>query len=429
LAANSLAVGDVLRIRLWGVYSTAALAPTLTGKIKFGSTTMLNTGALTAVALVSDGGWSVNADFTVTAIGAGGTVESQGYAEFATAATTGLSVNATNTAAVSLDTTASQAITVTVQWSASSASNSITLREMSIEQMRVASLSGSAGGGINARLTLTSGTPVTTADVTGATNVYWTPYGGNTVTLWNGSAWTSYTLTEVTIALGTITNARPYDVFGFVSAGAPAAEILAWTSDTARATAVTLQDGRYCKSGDKTRLYLGTFRTTSTTTTEDSAGGVTTQVGGKRFLWNYYNRVARAIAVIDTTASWSYTTNTVRQANAASGNKVEYVCGIDEDICSAILNAQWFGFSSSTRGANAGIGLDSTTTFKRFAQRAYSSAGSSITIICVLTTSYAEQSGSGYHYLSWNESGADGTSNFAGLNNGQQCGLQAWIKA
>lgn len=62
-------------------------------------------------------------------------------------------------------------------------------------------------------------------------------------------------------------------------------EHAAWTDDTTRATAVTLQDGRYCKSGDKTRLLLGTFSTTSATTTEDS--------DRNRHLSNVYNRVTR----------------------------------------------------------------------------------------------------------------------------------------
>ena len=120
------------------------------------------------------------------------------------------------------------------------------------------------------RLTLTSGTPVTTSDVTGATSIYYTPYISNVISLWTGYRWQPIEFSEYTLALGTLTSGKPYDVFAYLSSGVLALEMLAWTNDTTRATAITIQDGRYCKSGDKTRLYLGTFYTTATTTTEDS---------------------------------------------------------------------------------------------------------------------------------------------------------------
>lgn len=55
-----------------------------------------------------------------------------------------------------------------------------------------------------------------------------------------------------------------------------------WQS-RARQTDITLQDGKYCKSGDKTRLHLGSFRASSTTQTLST--------GQYRYLWNRYNQV------------------------------------------------------------------------------------------------------------------------------------------
>lgn len=132
-AGGSLAAGNVIRVTMYGVYGTALIAPTLRGKLKLGSTTLLDTGALTTVAGVANAGWSAFALLVVTAVGTGGTVEAQGFAQFATAATTGLSVNISNAAAVSVDFSVSQAMTMTAQWSASSASNTISLREALIE--------------------------------------------------------------------------------------------------------------------------------------------------------------------------------------------------------------------------------------------------------------------------------------------------------
>lgn len=253
------------------------------------------------------------------------------------------------------------------------------------------------------RLTTESGVPVSTTDRTAQTTLYFTPYLGNQISLWDGAAWTVYTFTETSLALGTITAAQCYDVFGYVSAGALALEMLAWTNATTRATAVTLQDGRYCKSGDKTRLYLGTFYTTSTTTTEDSAGGTTASVGGKRYVWNYYNRVSRMAKVIET-GNWTYNNTTTRQANADAGNQVEFVIGIEEGI----VTAQVIGTASFTNAGdgNLAIGLDSTTT------------SSDLVASCVgpgsgnayfpLTATFAKNTGIGRHYLAWLERGRNG---------------------
>jgi hypothetical protein len=278
------------------------------------------------------------------------------------------------------------------------------------------------------RLTLTTGVPVTTSDVTGATSVYYTPYVHDTIALWDGARWIPVTFTETTEALGTLTSGLPYDVFGFLSSGVLDLEKLAWTNGTTRATAVTLQDGRYCKSGDKTRLYLGTFYTTSTTTTEDSAGGTTTQVGGKRFLWNMYNQRNRFAGVKDTSAAWVYKTGTWRQANGATGNKVEFILGL-----AGPLNAQNLVSvacsNNATRGG-VGIGLDSTTAPTGFSQAAYNGATATYTI-AASNGRFSVVAAAGYHYVAQLEIGATGTDcQFDGNDaTSGQTGLTAWFDA
>lgn len=202
------------------------------------------------------------------------------------------------------------------------------------------------------RLTLTTAVPVTTSDVTGASTLYYTPYQGNHVSLYNGSAWITYTFTERSLALSGLTADKNYDVFLYNNAGTLTLELsAAWTNDTTRADALTTQDGVYVKSGATTRLYLGTFRSTATTTTEDSAA--------KRFLWNWYNPVHKAVRCQDTTNSWTYTTLTYRQKNASSNNQVAVVNGM--------LGRQ-INLISNSVSANAGsvdrlsaIGMDSTS--------------------------------------------------------------------
>jgi hypothetical protein len=298
------------------------------------------------------------------------------------------------------------------------------VRQVNVIQDDLDAVSG-GGHAVHGRLTLESGVPVSTTDQTGKTTVYFTPYRGNQIDLWDGSAWTRYTFTETSLALGTITSGKNYDVFGYQSSGTLTLEMLAWTNDTARATAVTLQDGRYCKSGDKTRLFLGTFRTTSTTTTEDSAGGSVTQVGGKRFLWNYYNRTRRFFGVFDSTSSWSYTTAAWRQANNTAANKIEYVCGMQESIVEGVLCANVNQSTNSTVGLVA-IGLDSTTATSGLVAEAINSNTAAVNQ--AMTVPYYQNALLGYHYLAWLEYGYAGGGSFQGSLNGCLSGFLAGIE-
>lgn len=252
------------------------------------------------------------------------------------------------------------------------------------------------------RLTLTSGAPVTTSNVAGATSIYCAPYKGNQIGLYTGSAWVIRSSSEFSLALGTLTSGKPYDVFCYDNSGTPTLEFLVWTSDTTRATALAYQDGILVKSGDATRRYLGTFYTTSTTTTEDSET--------KRYLWNYYHRVKRTMRRVETTASWTYTTNTFRQANGSSSNQVECVLGVSEDAVN--VNVTSSCVNSSTVSVMVGIGVDSTTI-----NSAVSNGGITINAshACAQSAVYDGIVSAGRHYFAWLEaSEAGGTTTWYG---------------
>lgn len=189
------------------------------------------------------------------------------------------------------------------------------------------------------RITLTSGTPVTTTDVTGAATIYCTPYKGSRISLYTASGWVTYQSAEFSLALSGLVNGRPYDVFCYSNAGVPTLEFLAWTSTTARATALVYQDGILVKSGATTRRYLNTFYTTSATTTEDSQAN--------RYLWNYYNRISRPILKQAASASWTYAASPWRQAQGSTANQINFVIGVAEDTVNATV----------TTGAIASVAL------------------------------------------------------------------------
>lgn len=267
---------------------------------------------------------------------------------------------------------------------------------------------------VEGRLTLTTALPVTTADVTAAVSVFFTPYHGNRIALYDGSStWNIRTFTEITIALGTITSGRPYDIFCYDNSGTVACDSpVAWTSGTARATALTTQDGVLVKTGATTRRYIGTFYTTSTTTTEDSYA--------KRYLWNYYNRVPRPMrAATETTDSWNYISTTWRQANANTANQLNFVIGWAEVPVTANVMAT----ASNNPGSQLGyvnLGYDATNAIATGALNNVFVGGNGLKGAYVASLYIIPAVG--VHFIAWIESG-DGsatTQTYLGDNGGTQ---------
>lgn len=246
------------------------------------------------------------------------------------------------------------------------------------------------------RLTLTSGTPVTVSDVTAAGTLYFTPYTGNQVALYDGStAWTALSFSEISIAVPAVAN-QVYDVFVYNNSGTAALELLAWTNDTTRATALTKQDGVYVKTGATTRRYLGTVRTKTASQLNDSVLF--------RHVWNYYNRVPRSLVVSEPTSSWNYTTATVRQAFGNAANQVDIVIGVQEVPLDLMLTVT--GVNDAANPISVGIGEGSTTTYTMGAfNQSYSE----------MTARLVKYPAVGRQFYSWNEwSTAAGTTTFFG---------------
>ena len=200
-----------------------------------------------------------------------------------------------------------------------------------------------------ARLTLTSGLAVTTADVGNSGTIYLTPYKGNKIAVYTGTRWKLMALTEISLAL-TATSGKPYDVWVYDNAGTLTLETTVWTNDTTRATALAIQDGVYCKTGSLTRRYVGTFYTNGANTTVDR----TTD----RYLWNYYNRVRRPMQIgVASWSGWDYTTAVVRQMNNSAQNQLNFVIGVSEDAVTSNLLTHSVNTSANVNRISA-IALD-----------------------------------------------------------------------
>ncbi len=174
-------------------------------------------------------------------------------------------------------------------------------------------------------------------------------------------------------------------------------------------------------TGSTGKRYVGSFRTTGVSgQTEDSFT--------KRYLWNYYHRVPRALVRTDATATWPYTTATIRQANGSTSNQVEIFLGVAEVPIDLSIVSNVISDSAGVQLA-VGIGEDSTTTFNLaglYMQQSVVSTAQSF------TTRGTKYPSIGHHFYSWNEaSTAVGTTTWVGtvtiLGGTVTGGLRGWI--
>lgn len=260
------------------------------------------------------------------------------------------------------------------------------------------------------RLTLTTAVPVTTADVSAAATLYYTPYIHNMIELFDGARWIPVPFVEVSLSLVGYTASKPYDIWGYLAAGTVALESTIWTDGTTRATALAYQNGRLVKNGATTRRYLGTIYI-------NSSGAQTDDSVTKRFVWNYYNRVRKPLLVREGTDAWTYNSPTYRAANNSTANRVEYVQGVSEDFIKVFIQACIY-CDTNVESGNVGIGIDSTSVNSATLMNEVSLGGSGVAggyVIRVGTNAeYSGYPGIGYHYIQWLESARTGTTEFVG---------------
>ena len=215
------------------------------------------------------------------------------------------------------------------------------------------------------RLSLTSGTPVTSSDVTAATTLYLTPYTGNAMGMYSGSAWSIVTSAQISLSLGGVTTSTtlPYDIFVVNTAGTLSLEAQVWSSANGRANALPRQDGVLVKYGDTTRRYVGTVAPAVAAT--PTSGKLDDSVA-YRGVWNYYNRSSRAMKYVIGAANWTYATIAWRACNAPAIYRLNFVSGGEGELSGSsgdTVCVQAMLTSGSATGNNAvlGIGFNSAS--------------------------------------------------------------------
>jgi hypothetical protein len=255
------------------------------------------------------------------------------------------------------------------------------------------------------RLTLSTGVPVPPADIASSATVFFTPCVGSRVALYvTGFGWRIYEFSELSVSVAAFAADKNLDVFIYNNEGTLALEIVQWSNNTLRATALTYQDGVLVKSGSATHRYLGTVRT--------SAAGVTCDTKLKRFVWNFHNRYDRVLLVKDDTDSWTYATANIWQSlNNSAANRVEFVIGWDDTLVN--LTASVLAENSGTGGLCIGICLDNNNDTNASIMRGLRGVAA-VYNMGWKDCFYLDRPGIGYHYLQLTERISGGTGTFYG---------------
>jgi predicted RecA/RadA family phage recombinase len=131
IPANTLQVGDVLRVRAQGLCPSTNATDTLTVKLKLGALVLIATGA---VDVNNNDLFLLESDLVVRATGTTGTVVAGGLQALGAEGT--VTTKPAKLAASTLDTTAAQAVTVTATWSVANANNQVRLDLFDVELLR-----------------------------------------------------------------------------------------------------------------------------------------------------------------------------------------------------------------------------------------------------------------------------------------------------
>lgn len=190
------------------------------------------------------------------------------------------------------------------------------------------------------RLTLTSNTPVLSSNVTNATTLYYTPYTGSQISIWDGSKWSLRTFTELSLSLSGLPANTNYDVFIYDNNGTLTLEAVAWSDSgagtSARASALSFLNGVRVKTSDK-RKYLGSFRTTSTIGQTEF---VNNNLPSSLLIKNEFNRIPIVLFQDEGTTAHSYISTTVRNYNNSANYRFNLLC-IDNETIDYSMNASF----------------------------------------------------------------------------------------
>lgn len=245
---------------------------------------------------------------------------------------------------------------------------------------RVSTINGQAGALVSyfapqGRVTLASGVPVMGTSQAGCTTVYYTPYAGNIVPIYDGTnmvptatAEISQATTDTTKSPAAVAASKIYDLFVWNDSGTiRCTRGPAWTNSTTRGYTFTMVNGILLNTsaitngpGASRGTWVGTIASNASSTIDYVLGAA--GVAAVLNVWNAYNQADISTTVTDNGASYTYTTGTIRQARASAINQVSWVNGSAENSFLAINTTAGNGVATGAL-VNVGLGLDTTSAF------------------------------------------------------------------
>lgn len=287
------------------------------------------------------------------------------------------------------------------------------------------------------RLTLVTAVPVMVSTQSAKTTIYYTPYQGNLAPIYDGTNMLPTVFTELSV-LTTDTTKSPAAIGAskvndwFVWNDSGTIRIghgPDWTDDTTRSagTALTRVNGILLNNASITNgpaasrgTYVGTTRSDGSSQLNwiygASSSGGTAAVHG---VWNAYNRVDVLGYVQDSTANWTYTTNTWRAANNSSTMRASFISGLAEDQMNALYMIG--GINSALNGFYVGIGFNSTSAASGISGEFNTGTASQLGS----ATGYYGTTGLGFNYFNAIEaSDAAGTTTWYSVNSKGAFGMQ-----
>lgn len=275
----------------------------------------------------------------------------------------------------------------------------------------------------NGRLTLVSNTPVmSVGNATAQGTVFYTPYNGNLVPIYNGTTFTPTAFTELSninanSATGSagpaaVANNSCYDYFVWSNAGTPTlTRGPVWTNTSTRSagTAIARTNGVFLNTQAITNgpaanrgTYVGTACSNGTATYDWINGaGASGGTAAVFSVWNMYNRDSHSTTVSDTGTGYTYTSATIRQARASAGNQISFVVGQIEEGFTASMVGQVNTVASAGATGLWGVGLNSTTAYA--CGRTFGSAPTAATLIFGASASCNLMPALGLNVISANE--------------------------
>lgn len=228
-------------------------------------------------------------------------------------------------------------------------------------------------------LTPTSGVPIIPSDVASAAAVYYTPYTGATVPIYNGTAFANNVFTELTLTLTSSQAASTiYDVFVFNNSGVLTLVTgPAWSTSTAGSgargsgagtTQLQLLSGVYVNAVQITgRNSSSTYTVAANQATylgslaiDGSAGQVTCHrsfgQSRKWGIWNAYNKAPLYLQAGDGTGSWAMTSVALGPVNGSTANSLTVFQGLPVETMFFEYLQKW---SIANTGGNPTVGQGS----------------------------------------------------------------------